>query len=370
MTYLDALNKHVVSIFAEIGASADANRDATLSYGWESNPYVNIALSAASHYDLINQKKFIPIWKSVTKFSKAQLKQRTGSGKITTQAELERYYAENPAAGAAIVDYMVGEFLRYGVYLNRFVTPSAPVFLLPLTQQTLRPGPEAASALEDLFDDRLDPNSISLRVIDGADTKGMPFAGATSGSLAVINEPAVRSVARELAVSPQSVREVVVANESVHVYLDRRFGSIVDRKWPLDRLAEFMDAPFELDAAHVEEFLSDVVSIRTNEVGSQFAYLGLFLNAVSVDDKGESTGSALSRYGYSAEFFLRALEKAEIEIGIPQSQRQAAILRQAAAMDDKRAAAKLVSVRPDPRLLSSIRAAYLEMGRRIIDTID
>lgn len=370
VAYLDELNKHVVSIFSEVGVKADANRDANLSYGWQANPYVDVALAATTHYDLINRKSFFPIWESLTGFAQAQIEREIESAAQSSPQAIERFYQDNPAAAAAIAEHMVSAFLRHNIFVNLFVTPSAPTFLLPLTQETVTPGPQAASALNDLFGARIDPQSISLRVIDGSNSVGIPFAGTTFGSLAVVNEPVVRSVARELATSPQSVREVIVANESVHVHLNSQFGPIGDRKWPLDRLTEFMQPPFDLEQVHVEEFLSDVASIRTNDIGLQFAYMGLFLNAVGVDASGQAIGAASSRYGYSAEFFLRAFEKAEIEAGLPQAQRQAHILRQASGMADKRAGAKLVAQRPDPRVLSFIKNAYLEMGRRIMDTID
>jgi len=189
------------------------------------------------------------------------------------------------------------------------------------------------------------------------------------GSVAVLNKPLTLGLAQLYEVSAADTEEVIVANEAVHLLLDQRYGPVANRNWPLKRLNAVAQSPFWIDAVHVEEFLSDAVSIRTNAVGPLIAYNSLLTNSVRTEDDGQRRGNTDSRYGYTAEFFLQALESAEIQARIPQAQRQAAMLREVGALRGM-AAMDLVARRPDPRVVGFIQQAYLDMSRKLLKVID
>lgn len=366
LSYVDQLNAHVSRVLLEIddsGNEREALAMATHS-GRQANPYLGAAITAVASYDYEHSKKLLPIWSALAEFTRAQ-----SGHTMNDSRRLQAFYSSNADASQEVAQFLIDQFLSIGMFVNLTVTPVTPRFLLPLDRERVWPGVNATAALRDVFGSDTNTDSLSLHAISSGGVDDIYFAGLTMGSVAVLNKPLTRGLAQLYEVSPADTEEVIVANEAVHLLLAQRYGPVSSRDWPVEQLNIIAQSPFRIDAIHVEEFLSDAVSIRTNDVGPLIAYNSLLANSVRTEADGSRQGNIDSRYGYTAEFFLQALESAEVWARIPQAQRQAATLREVGALGG-RTAMDLVAGRPDPRVIGYIQQAYLDMSRRLLKAID
>lgn len=361
--YLSALNAAAAAALQQAGAGINREQSAATAtlLSSKENHWPRIAIRAVVQHDFEHRQLLLPVWSRISRLTRRQ----TGIKRGASAGQLHDFYEQNSDEAQDLLDALVDGFLEFDIFLNFFVTPADPVFLLPLTEEPLRPGRQASDALRAVFGEDVDAGSIAMRSVDGVDTENSLSAGMTINGTAVINEPWIRNFASELDASATDVREVVVANEAAHIVLEQRFGPLFARNWPMEKLTQAMGSPFTLKSIHVEEFLSDAVSVQTNWIGPVLNFSGLFLGSVSAEEGLPASGNPDSRYGFTAEFFLRELERAGIDDANSSQANLAAQVRAAAGRGDIESGSNLL-LTMTPGTLDHIKAAYLEMGRKVL----